>query len=272
MNFKYLIARLVRKYMPNQLFDFLLQKGIGVKPGMETSNPKEAVSQYLGILKERNLSLDKKRVLLFGYGGNFGVGCLLLEAGASHIILVDKYAQPDNTRNKALLSHYEKFLTDNGKEIIPNPNFITLHHNDVEKLSDLTIDLVLSNSVLEHVQNVDSTVKALTALTNPNGIQIHFIDLRDHYFKYPFEMLCYTEKTWQRWLNPSSYLNRYRLGDYQAIFEKYNQQVEIAVLERDIEAFNKNRTRIKAEFLTGNVEIDSATGILVIVKTEKLMV
>ena len=46
MNFKYIIARLIRKYIPNKLFDFLLQRGIGIKPGMETSNPKEAVSQY----------------------------------------------------------------------------------------------------------------------------------------------------------------------------------------------------------------------------------
>jgi hypothetical protein len=265
MNFKYIIARLIRKHIPNQLFDFLLKKGIGVKPGMETSNPKVAVSQYMGVLKEKNFSIENKRVLLFGYGGNFGVACLLLEAGASHITLVDKYAQPNNAQNKALLPQYAKFLTSNEKEIIPNPKFMTLHHDDIEKLSsDLPIDLVLSNSVLEHVQDVDTTVKVLTALINPNGIQIHFIDLRDHYFKYPFEMLCYTEKTWQRWLNPSSYLNRYRLGDYQTIFEKYNQPVEIVVLERDIEAFQKTQSRIRAEFLTGELEIDSVTGVLVI--------
>jgi len=266
MNFKYITARLIRKHIPNQLFNFLLQKGIGVKPGMETSNPKEAVFQYMKVLKTRNLSIENKRVLLFGYGGNFGVACLLLEAGASHITLVDKYAQPNNAQNKALLPQYEKFIADNGKKIIPNPKFMTLHHDDIEKLSDLTVDLILSNSVLEHVQDVDTTVKVLTALTNSNGIQIHFIDLRDHYFKYPFEMLCYTEKTWQRWLNPSSYLNRYRLGDYQAIFEKYNQQVEMVGLERDMDAFQKVQSRVRKEFLTENSEVDSITSLLIIAK------
>jgi hypothetical protein len=43
-------------------------------------------------LKEKNFSIEKKRVLSFGYGENFGVGCMLLEAGASHVTLVDKYA------------------------------------------------------------------------------------------------------------------------------------------------------------------------------------
>lgn len=110
MNFKYITARLIRKHIPNQLFDLLLQKGIGVKPGMETSNPKAAVSQYMGVLKDKNFSIEKKHVLLFGYGGNFGVACLLLEAGASHVTLVDKYAQPNHAQNKALLPQYAKFM------------------------------------------------------------------------------------------------------------------------------------------------------------------
>lgn len=64
----------------------------------------------------------------------------------------------------------------------------------------------------------------------------------------------------------SSYLNRYRLGDYQTIFEKYSQSVEIMVLEKDIEAFNKTQPRIKAEFLTDDMEIDSVMVILAIIK------
>ena len=70
-----------------------------------------------------------------------------------------------------------------------------MHHDDIDKLANSPgVDLVLSNSVLEHVQDVDATIKALAALTDSNGMQIHFIDLRDHYFKYPFEMLCYSDK------------------------------------------------------------------------------
>ena len=265
MNFKYIIARLIRKYTPNKLFDFLLQRGIGIKPGMETSNPKEAVSQYREVLKEKNLSIDKKRILLFGYGGNFGVGCLLLEAGASHVTLVDKYAHPNPARNKILLPKYEKFLAARGKKILPNPAVITLHHDDIDKLaSSPGVDLVLSNSVLEHVQDVDATIKALAALTDSNGMQIHFIDLRDHYFKYPFEMLCYSDKIWYKWLNPSSYLNRYRITDYQRIFEKYFTNVEITVLASNSEAFQQVQSRIHQEFLSGVTEIDSATVIRVV--------
>ena len=95
-------------------------------------------------------------------------------------------------------------------------------------------------------------------------MQIHFIDLRDHYFKYPFEMLCYSDKIWYKWLNPSSYLNRYRITDYQRIFEKYFTNVEITVLASNSEAFQQVQSRIHQEFLSGVTEIDSATVIRVV--------
>jgi len=97
------------------------------------------------------------------------------------------------------------------------------------------------------------------------GVQIHFIDLRDHFFKYPFEMLCYSEKTWY-WLNPSSYLNRYRMPDYQRVFETYFTNVEMTVLERNMDAFQQVQSRVRKEFLTGNNEIDSITSILIVAR------
>jgi len=121
------------------------------------------------------------------------------------------------------------------------------------------VDLVLSNSVYEHLSDVDQITKALARLTKTAGVQLHFVDLRDHYFKFPFEMLTYSEKTWRNWLNPTSNLNRNRLLDYQKIFERYFNQVDISVLERDLDSYHKVEHRIRSEFLTGNPEIDSVT-------------
>jgi hypothetical protein len=111
---------------------------------------------------------------------------------------------------------------------------------------------------------VDGITRALAALTKPNGVQIHYVDLRDHFFKYPFEMLHYSEKIWYGFLNPTSHHNRFRLWDYRSVFEKYFENVEIQVLERDEAAFEKAHLRVRPEFVSGNLQDDSVTLILVI--------
>ena len=65
----------------------------------------------------------------------------------------------------------------------------------------------------------DGITHALAGLTAAGGLNIHFVDLRDHFFRYPFEMLHYSEAAWRRWLNPTSNHNRYRVWDYRRVFE-----------------------------------------------------
>ncbi len=76
-------------------------------------------------------------------------------------------------------------------------------------------------------------------------------------------MLCYSERTWRAWLNPTSNHNRYRLRDYRRVFEQYFAAVEIDVRERDEAAFEAARGRIRPEFLSGNAREDSVTLIVV---------
>ncbi len=98
----------------------------------------------------------------------------------------------------------------------------------------------------------------------PSGYFVAFIDLRDHYFKYPFEMLCYTKNVWKKWLNPTSNLNRYRIWDYRNIFERYFENIQIDILERDIAEHKKIKQRILDEFKTGNDSQDAVTNLVVL--------
>jgi SAM-dependent methyltransferase len=51
-------------------------------------------------------------------------------------------------------------------------------------------DVVLSNAVLEHVQDIDMTAANLAAVTRPGGYGFHQVDLRDHRdFSRPLEYL-----------------------------------------------------------------------------------
>lgn len=262
MPLDYVLARLLRRALPAGLISFLLRHGFIIKPGLETTDARQAVERYVQALQRHGLSFQGKRVLDFGYGGHFGVGAELLRRGAQHVILCDPFARPDHRRNRLLLQEYGEFLHEDGKQVWPRDEYFTLLEKDIRQVQDgelFPCDLVLSTSVYEHVDDPVSITQALARWTHPHGAHLHFVDLRDHFFKHPFEMLCYPEDVWKRWLNPTSNLNRYRLWHYQEAFERSFRYVAIDVLDRDEASLVRVRSRVRPEFLSGDLARDSAT-------------
>jgi SAM-dependent methyltransferase len=273
VNLRYLLLRLARHFMSESIARFLLKRRWIIRPGLESSDPLAAVEQYLKGLKQRDKSIKGQRALVFGYGGRFAVGVELLAQGASHVVLCDHFVLLDRERNLELLPKYEKYLHVVNEEVLPRPEQITLLHGDIrdEKIQTQisAVDLVLSTSVYEHLDDVEGITSALAKLTAPAGNLLHFVDLRDHYFKFPFEMLAYSETIWKNFLNPTSNLNRYRLPSYQKIFEKYFGQIQINVLARQEDEFKKMGNRVRQEFITGDISIDSVTLIELFAETPK---
>lgn len=249
--------------MPRSLAHFLLHYNLIIKPGAETSVPQAATARYQQTLAESGRSLVGQSILDFGYGGNFALACSLLQAGAAHVTLVDKFAAPDNARNRALLPTYELYLTQHNGQVVPRAEYIDLNKADIHDIAAQSqtplFDIVLSNSVYEHLDDVGGITRSLALLTAPSGCQVHFIDLRDHYFKYPFEMLTFSDQDWKNWLDPGSHLNRYRLNDYLGVFDQYFAETRSVVLERDLPNFSQINSRIRPQFLTGDDLVDSVT-------------
>jgi hypothetical protein len=268
VNLPYLLPRVVRHFLPERLTRFLLHHSLVIRPGLETADPDTAVKRYLEVLNARSDAVKGKRILVFGYGGRFDVGIGLLEAGAGHVVLCDKYAPPDDAHNSGLLPKYDRYLFLENGWPRPRPEYMTLLQADVRDIrlsaEFQPVDLAVSSSVYEHLDDVDGITRALAALTKPDGLQIHYVDLRDHFFKYPFEMLAYSESAWLGWLNPTSNHNRFRIWDYRRVFEKYFGHVEIQTLKKDEAAFEKARARLRPEFVSGNLEEDSVTLVLIV--------
>jgi len=267
VNIRYLLARLARHFIPDTLARFLLRHNLIIHPGLETSDPQAAAARYGEVLAGSGYSLSGKRVLVFGYGGNFALGCMLLRQGAGQVVLCDRYAPPDHPRNLQLLPEFADYLHQEGEQVFPRGEAIILLQTDIRQVSPdelPAVDYVFTTSVYEHLDDAEGITRALAALTQAGGLHLHYIDLRDHYFKYPFEMLTFSERMWFHWLNPTSNLNRLRLSDYQRIFNDYFNRVEIQILASDTAAYQKIQTRIRPEFKTGESDIDSATLIQVL--------
>mgnify|MGYP002861971509 CR=1 FL=1 len=273
MNIRYLVLRFLRHFMPEGLARFLLKRRWLIQPGLESSDPFSAVERYVEILSLNGVTIQGKRVLVFGYGGRFAVGVDLLRRGAAHIVLCDHFVLLDHERNRELLSVYGTYLKLEQDKVRPQSEFITLLHGDIREdqiqRQIEQVDIVLSTSVYEHLGDVAGVTKALAKLTAPQGVHLHFVDLRDHYFKYPFEMLKYSENMWRNFLNPTSNLNRFRVNDYQRVFDASFQQANITVLERLMDEFNKVKGEIRSEFKTGEDAMDAVTLIHVIARQPK---
>lgn len=176
--------------------------------------------------------------------------------------------KPDQKFNRSIVFEYSRYLSIKNGKVFPNPYFITLAHADIRTLVKEKkierVHLILSNSVFEHLDDVSGVLGALSEITLAEGLHLHFIDLRDHYFKYPFEMLCYSENVWHKFLNPNSNLNRLRLWHYESIFKKYFKSVDLSVLDSNINEFNRLKDRVSSEYLYGDQTIDSALRIKVV--------
>jgi len=269
LNLSYLAPRLARHFLPEKLVRTLLLRGWIIRPGIETSNPSAAVKRYADVLSNRGSSFWGKRVLVLGYGGRFDVGFSLLREGASHVILCDRYAPPDEAHNLRLFGAEEKYFVVERSGLRPRKEWMTLVQadiRDIQRRGEIeAVDMVLSSSVYEHLDDVEGITGALADLTRPDGLQIHYVDLRDHFFRYPLEMLRFSESTWRTWLNPSSNHNRYRLWNYRNAFEACFREVQIEILSHEEETFRRLQPYIRPEFISGDMEEDAAGTIRVVV-------
>ena len=264
---RYLFPRVIRHFMPPGLARFLLLRRWIIRPGLETDAPELAAEQYRQDLAERGIYLSGKRILILGYGGRFGVGCALLKMGVGQVVLCEKGVQPDDSYNRTLLGNHSDVLILKESRVLSDPKQLEVVEGDIRQLKLRPVDIVLSTSVYEHLDDVTGVTRALAALTNPDGVNLHYIDLRDHFFKFPFEMLCYSERIWRGWLNPTTHHNRYRLLDYRAAFEGCFVRVELKVMARDEEGYSKTRDRIRPEFLSTDPLVDSVTKLAIFADT-----
>jgi hypothetical protein len=243
-----------------------MRVGLLIQPGLETRHPHAAAKRYLKVLEKQDKTLKGKRILVLGYGGYLGLGDALLKMGAKHVTLLDPYARSYERENLRLATKSNPFISSVGKQVIPNPDYLTLHHKPINEVSleaRERVDYVLSSSVYEHLTHPLEVTRHLSNWTNADGSHIHFIDLRDHFFRYPFEMLSYSEATWRKFLNPSSHLNRFRIWSYEAIFQQVFEKVNLEIVEHDFQAYRKNVHRIRQEYISGDENRDAATKITI---------
>jgi SAM-dependent methyltransferase len=84
-----------------------------------------------------------------------------------------------------------------------------------------TIDVVFSNSVLEHVPGrmIEACFAEAMRILRPGGVMIHSVNCGDHYAYtdraiHQLHYLQFSDEEWERWNNAFLYQNRLRAKDF----------------------------------------------------------
>jgi SAM-dependent methyltransferase len=117
-----------------------------------------------------------------------------------------------------------------------------------------SIDLVLSNSVLEHVRDLRGLLAEIGRVLRPGAAMLHLVDYRDHFFKYPFHFLQFSAPVWERWLDPGD-LPRWRLSGQLRILAEMGYRVDVLARTRDDGEFAKVAPHLAADFDAADPEI-----------------
>jgi len=155
----------------------------------------------------RGISDDirERSVLELGPGINFG-SSLVLACHGARVLVADRFLAPwQDPYHPSFYRALNAWLADNRLSLDRTPltriistNAYPRHlpiqvHAPAERLAglaDCTVDIVLSNAVLEHVINLAAVAAELYRVTKPGGLGIHQVDFRDHRdFAHPLEYL-----------------------------------------------------------------------------------
>ncbi|MBN2037168.1 MAG: hypothetical protein JW768_10535 [Chitinispirillaceae bacterium] len=261
MNSRYLLFRIFRRIVPFRVSDFLLRRNIGLKISMGTTDPARVVREYIQELNRISQTVRNALIMEIGYGGSFGTAIEFLKNGARHVYLHDEFVRPATRVNTLLMDDSGGYLTLQKGIPCPDPRHITLlpRDNGAWRFIQGSVDFVVSRAVLEHVADVSALLNRLLGHEALRAaVHAHFIDMRDHYFAYPYEMLCYREAVWKALLCPAEHLNRLRLHQYHQIFKKHFDHCEYRITDTDPVGFFQVKNRIQKQFLCGDNACDAA--------------
>lgn len=101
-------------------------------------------------------------------------------------------------------------------------------------LADNTIDVVFSNSVLEHVPGpmIEACFAEAKRILKPGGVMFHSVNCGDHYAYTDrtidqLHYLQFSEEDWAKWNNEFLYQNRLRAIDFIAMAKRAGFEVEV---------------------------------------------
>lgn len=204
------------------------------------TDPWSIAESYAADLAKIGVSVAGKRILEIGSGASNGPGYALAAMGAARVVCHEPYVRFDVALDAKNLGGLTLRF--------PKVKFNVVHRiKDLSIVPDGCVDVVVSNSVLEHVADPRELFTELARILSPQGVMVHRVDYRDHFFKYPFHFLLFSKFVWKYFLNPGD-LHRWRLDDHLSTLAVTGFDTKLLACESDPEAFAQVASRLHPDF------------------------
>ena len=242
---EYVALRLVRRFVFSENRANRFSRWLPYyAPSVNEEHSERIVGEYARLLGQAGIVFAGRRVLEVGAGRTNGVGYGLLAEGAAAVYLLEPFVAFDPVRDEAIRSTARRIDFSKTRRV---QNFAAIE--------SASIDLLLSNSVLEHVHDLHGFFADCRRVLAPGGVMLHKVDYRDHFFKYPYAFLTFSDATWSRWLDPGD-LPRWRLGDHLRELAAAGCNVEVLEQQSAPELFEQIKPQLAARFTIEEPGID----------------
>lgn len=216
----------------------------------------------MGHFRTAKLSLTGATLLEIGTGWYPTFPFCLYLAGALHVLTLDlhRHLKPELTIAVAdrLAAHVPLIARESGRDVgVVSARQVALHRallggasigeatgGGVEYrapadasatgLPEASVDIVFSNSVLEHVRPavIEACFAEAIQILRPGGVMFHSVNCGDHYaYADPridqLHYLQFSEAAWRKWNNAFLYQNRLRAIDFVEMARRAGFAIEI---------------------------------------------
>ena len=174
-----ILLKLFRKYLSQGLYDALRRTKIG------RFTSYHSLATYCSVFDKycsHGLDFQEKTVLELGPGLQFYTAFSFLAHGAKNVILVDPVFDPHHVNSimNAQKDEFTKAYPELGGTIDTSKINIFSTLDSVPGFYNGNVDILCSNFVLEHLENIDDYFEQTRRLLAPRGDCDNFVDLSDH--------------------------------------------------------------------------------------------
>jgi len=223
----YLIKNLLKNFLM-----FLMHEAINqIRHTTGTGNPQldqdivQLVEYSKGVFEKysRHISktdicaaLKNKTLVELGPGDTMATGLFFLAYGAARVVCFDRFKLIVNSQKNTLIARQilsilpepqqlqlQTILSfDNQGQMSLDITRLQYQHSLDEKigLENNSVDIIVSNAVLEHVQNLNALFASMYRILKPGGLMVHAADLKSHDLHHTTELDFLTVPDWLWWL------------------------------------------------------------------------